>query len=542
MRDIRVPEKKNFFISYTSADESWANWIAGQLNDAGYSTVHQAWDFRPGQNFVSAMKNALENSERTLAVYSPNYFHSGFGEDEWTAAFAARSLVPVRVRECEIPKLLKPRVYIDLVTRDEGAARAALLAGVQKDGAVKRGRQPFPGSAPKATRFPGDLPEIWEVPHPRNPNFKGRDQMLKDLRAALVAGRSAALTQAIAGLGGVGKTQLALEYCYRYSSEYGAVCWMRAEEPTALASDYAGLAARLNLPEKDLQNQSEIIAAVRGWLEHHSGWLLVFDNPTGPEACDGYRPRANTGHILITSRNPAWRGIAEPLPVQQLARTESGRFSPSGPEKTSRRRRPSLERGPWRSAAGARAGRRLHRGQRDLPPRLREVAPNVCEGFAGAGGTDLGVGFRQSTRGRPGGGRLAQLDSLPRARRHSTRSLAIHGGEPDRVQQIHPGAPAARLLNQAGVYEKQPAQFSSAEKLFRQSLEISEKALGPDHGFVAVAANNLGQILQDQGDLEGALRYASRALRIFQSTYGPDHPSTKAVAGHLRLLEGKSSR
>ena len=318
-----MPEKKDFFISYTSADEAWANWIAGELNEAGHTTVHQAWDFRPGANFVSEMKKALDGSERTIAVYSPNYFHSGFGEDEWTAAFADRSLLPVRVRECEIPKLLKPRVYIDLVNRDEASARATLLAGLKQNGVAARGRQPFPGN-PK--RFPGGMPDIWGVPHARNPNFTGRDQMLKDLRAALVSGRPAAITQAIAGLGGVGKTQLALEYCYRYASEYTAVWWMRAEETTSLASDFARLAVKLNLPEKDLANQSEIIAAVRAWLEHNSGWLLVFDNATGPDACADYRPRAVTGNILITSRNQAWRGIAEPLPVQQLARTESVAF------------------------------------------------------------------------------------------------------------------------------------------------------------------------------------------------------------------------
>jgi hypothetical protein len=85
-----------FFISYTSADRSWADWIAWELREEGYKTIHQAWDFRSGANFVSEMKEALERADRTIAVYSLNYFHSGFGEDEWTAAFADHSLVPVR--------------------------------------------------------------------------------------------------------------------------------------------------------------------------------------------------------------------------------------------------------------------------------------------------------------------------------------------------------------------------------------------------------------------------------------------------------------
>jgi tetratricopeptide (TPR) repeat protein len=318
--------KKDFFISYTSADRSWADWIAWELREAGYSTIHQAWNFRPGSNFISDMKQALDDSERTIAVYSPNYFHSGFSEDEWTAAFADRSLIPVRVRECEIPKLLKPRLYIDVVNLNEQAARTTLLAGVTREAGPPTERPAFPSTTGKPNAFPGAPPPIWGIPHARNPNFTGRDAMLEKLHSSLSSGRQAAITQAIAGLGGVGKTQLALEYTYRFASGYKLVWWLRAEEPSTLASDFARLATRLNLPEKDLQNQPEIVAAVLRWLEQNSGWLLIFDNATAPEQCDDYRPRANTGHIVITSRNPAWRGVAEPLRVQQLSRAESIAF------------------------------------------------------------------------------------------------------------------------------------------------------------------------------------------------------------------------
>src|SRR5581483_1326391 len=108
-------------------------------------------------------------------------------------------------------------------------------------GITPRKQPPFPANVLNPKRFPGALPEIWQVPYLRNPNFTGRDQILLDLHAALQSGRPAALTQAIAGLGGIGKPQLALEYCYLYASEYSVVWWLRAEEPTTLASDYARL-------------------------------------------------------------------------------------------------------------------------------------------------------------------------------------------------------------------------------------------------------------------------------------------------------------
>jgi hypothetical protein len=78
---------KDFFISYTQADRDWAEWIAWQLEGAGYSTVIQAWDFRPGQNFVSAMHRAAQEAERTMPLLSPFYLKSKFGEAEWTVAF-----------------------------------------------------------------------------------------------------------------------------------------------------------------------------------------------------------------------------------------------------------------------------------------------------------------------------------------------------------------------------------------------------------------------------------------------------------------------
>jgi tetratricopeptide (TPR) repeat protein len=169
---------------------------------------------------------------------------------------------------------------------------------------------------------------ICNVPHPRNPNFTGRESLLADLRTALTADRSAALTQtqAISGLGGVGKTQLATEYAYRHAAEYDVVWWVRAEEPVTLAADYATLARPLNLPQKDDPDQRLVVQAVRRWFAQHDGWLLILDNAPGPAEVRGYLPQATAGHVLVTSRNPNWRGQASPLTVQVLERPESVAF------------------------------------------------------------------------------------------------------------------------------------------------------------------------------------------------------------------------
>ena len=75
-----------FFVSYTGADQAWAEWLADQLEAAGHPVVLQVWDFRPGENFILRMNQALEQAERVLAVLSPAYFGSAYATDEWTAA------------------------------------------------------------------------------------------------------------------------------------------------------------------------------------------------------------------------------------------------------------------------------------------------------------------------------------------------------------------------------------------------------------------------------------------------------------------------
>jgi phage replication-related protein YjqB (UPF0714/DUF867 family) len=81
-------QQRDFFISYTGADRAWAEWIAVQLEAAGYTTVLQAWDFRPGSDFVEQMHRATEQTQRTIAVLSQRYLESVFAAAEWHTIFA----------------------------------------------------------------------------------------------------------------------------------------------------------------------------------------------------------------------------------------------------------------------------------------------------------------------------------------------------------------------------------------------------------------------------------------------------------------------
>ncbi|GAB6179037.1 FxSxx-COOH system tetratricopeptide repeat protein [Desulfotomaculum defluvii] len=174
--------------------------------------------------------------------------------------------------------------------------------------------------------MPGALPPVWNVPHLRNRNFTGRETLLKELWTTLLSGQHATTTQAITGLGGMGKTQLAIEFAYRHNEEYNIVWWMRAEEPATLAAEFAQLAVELALPAKDFTSQQQIIFDVRRWLGQKGDWLLIFDNANNPEEICPYLPQGTTGHVLITSRNPNWLEVASTISLREWEREESVEF------------------------------------------------------------------------------------------------------------------------------------------------------------------------------------------------------------------------
>jgi hypothetical protein len=152
------------FISYTQADLSWAEWIAWQLEESGFRTILQAWDFRAGCNFVLQMDSASKQAQRTIAVLSDRYVNAAYTHPEWASAFARdptgekRILLPIRVQECTLTGLLAQVVYIDLVGLTETEAKGRLLSQVQ-------GGRGKPDAAP---RFPGSSsgPAVKAPPYP----------------------------------------------------------------------------------------------------------------------------------------------------------------------------------------------------------------------------------------------------------------------------------------------------------------------------------------------------------------------------------------
>jgi hypothetical protein len=141
---------KNFFISYNKADCQWAEWVAWMLEEEGYSTVLQAWDFRPGCDFVLEMEKAKE-TERTILLLSPDFLNSSFAAPEWAAAFVEdpmgrkAELLPIELRDCRPEGLLSSINHINLVGLNALDAKQTLLNGLSRERSKPKSQPIFPG-------------------------------------------------------------------------------------------------------------------------------------------------------------------------------------------------------------------------------------------------------------------------------------------------------------------------------------------------------------------------------------------------------------
>jgi tetratricopeptide (TPR) repeat protein len=345
------PDGKDFFISYNSADTGWAEWIAWVLEEQGFSVHVQAWDFQPGNNFVHEMQTGAARAERTIALLSPGYLASRFTSAEWYAAFSRdptgekRLLIPFRVQVCQPEGLLGPIVYRDLTAvTSEARARELVLSAVQLQ--RPKSKPAFPvrsanTASPSTVRFPGREPDFWNPPRIRNPNFTGRDELLNGLRESLRQGGRSALT-AVAGLGGIGKTQTALEYAYRFAADYDVIWWIRAETPATRVADLRALAhaagleddaadGEVGIPRPDETRNEEndgrsLARRLRPWLAERR-WLVILDNASAPGEVEWMLHEIGPGgHVLITSRALSWRRLGAVVQVPPLGTDEAARF------------------------------------------------------------------------------------------------------------------------------------------------------------------------------------------------------------------------
>jgi tetratricopeptide (TPR) repeat protein len=166
---------------------------------------------------------------------------------------------------------------------------------------------------------------VWGGVPPRNRNFTGRDDLLGKIRDALTKATETTLVpQALYGLGGVGKSQLAIEFAHRFKDSYELIWWIPSDDERSIRRSLVSLAKRVGIVES--ADADDTIGAILDALRHgqpHARWLLIFDNAGDPDDLQPYRPADGPGHVLITSRSSKWIGQTEIVPVDVFEPEES---------------------------------------------------------------------------------------------------------------------------------------------------------------------------------------------------------------------------
>lgn len=193
--------------------------------------------------------------------------------------------------------------------------------------ANQSGETQLPSSISDSPTLPATsdhLPSLWHVPYLRNPFFTGREAFLEHLHTMLQKKRTMALTQplAISGLGGIGKTQIALEYAYQHRKDYRFIFWISAATRETLLSELITLADRLQLSPKDQLEPGKIVQIVKHWLAFQHEWLLILDNADDITVMQDIMPTEHTGHLLLTSRAQALGSLAQRLEVEEMGIVE----------------------------------------------------------------------------------------------------------------------------------------------------------------------------------------------------------------------------
>jgi tetratricopeptide (TPR) repeat protein len=638
------------FLSHQSGDKPQIEALAARLEDeAGLKPFLDKWHLIPGEPWQEALEEAL-NQSKTCAVFLGPGGLGPWENEEMRVALDERvsnktfRVIPVLLPGAEpkdkktLPRFLSRLTWVDFRGGlDDPETFRRLVAGI---------RGLAPGRQPAFTRQE-DL-RIFSLPFPRNKFFIGRDDILKDIHKNFNAGERA---QALSGMPGVGKTQTALQYAYQYQRDYRIVLWGNAASRETLVTDFVAMAGLLNLPEKNAQDQSEAVNAVKRWLGNNDGWLLVLDNADELALAREFIPSRESGRVLLTTRAQNTKPIAARQAVEKMQPQEGALFLLRRLEEI--KKEEQLESAPEEMRIQAEA---LSKAVDGLPLALDQAAafieetPSTLEEYQtlyqskrkellklrGTLAEDhpsvtvtFLLAFKKVTDTSPAAADVLRVcafleaDSIPEEifsggarelgealsstaessldlikaigesarfsllRRHpEPRTLSLHrlvqavlrdemDGDTRRMwaeravralNVVFPGVEysawplcdrlishaqslaslidehgfdfpeAARLLNQAGDYLNERAQYAEAEPLLQSTLDIREKALGPEHQFTANSLNSLALLYKSQGRFAEAEPLLQRALDIREKALDPEHPDTAQSLNNLAIL------
>ncbi|MER7052297.1 MULTISPECIES: FxSxx-COOH system tetratricopeptide repeat protein [unclassified Streptomyces] len=319
-----VTELGHVTVVFAGQSESWAKWIDHQIRAAGRTTTLVRWNPLRRPPAAHALTDLLGAPGRILLVIDdwyerlgPERFHAWAQVLREVLPGFRERLAAVSVTAQPLPAEVAPLAPVELRGLRPEVARVRVLecAAVPAPGRLVDLR--------RGPRFPDDPPEVWRVPR-RNRRFIGRTDLLERMYGSLAGAGTDGAVLALRGHGGVGKTQLALEYAHRFAGEYDIVWWITAAQRVTARQQFADLAPELSLG--DVGDLAATIKAVRRELDGTARpWLLVLDGAGDPEKVIDLVPEGR-GHVLVTTHRGEWAAQGETLRVTGFERQESIAF------------------------------------------------------------------------------------------------------------------------------------------------------------------------------------------------------------------------
>lgn len=288
-------------------------------------------DVEAGQDWAERMRERLEIAPLVVILLSPDYLASD-QHYEVEAGIALRrqkegqaQVVPILVRSCNLTgTAFAP---LQLVPADQHPISAQVRADETYREIAQYLHDVLQSLPPASAQQ--NLNQVWTVPYPRNTLFIGREAELSTIEATLRRGQHAAVgqTQALSGLGGIGKTQIALEYAYRHRQDYRYIFWVLADTRDTLSAHYSQLAEQLALPGSTQAELRYIVEIFKRWLETNQDWLLILDNADDLSIIPDFLPQSTAaGHVLLTTRSQVMGRLAERIDASKLGLNDGVTF------------------------------------------------------------------------------------------------------------------------------------------------------------------------------------------------------------------------
>lgn len=326
------------FCSFAKADASFLEPLGHHLSLLQRRGMIATWhrhQINPGDDRQAELDAHLNSASLILLLISPDFLASDYCyETEMQQALQQHAVGQARV----VPILLRPVDWQGApfahLQALPNAGRAITLWNNQDEAWVEvaqgirkileelhhEERKNGPAPARKKPARLAPFPPVWNVPYRYSFFFTGREYVVEQLFTNFTSEHSSGTipVQALSGLGGMGKTQVAVEYAYRYRQQYQTVLWMNAETEEDLLASFKTAAELLKRPAAHLQNAQSLLASMHEWLRCTTNWLLILDNADNLARIEPFLPQSTSGHLLLTTRATAMGSLAQPLDLPPL--------------------------------------------------------------------------------------------------------------------------------------------------------------------------------------------------------------------------------